>query len=388
MSESSAPAAAADEPVVPEPGTPGLVDRDQADPEPVTDVFDPVEAAPPGRHRRADGGRTIVLSARTMAVLRLARTVTPARAGGGHARRLHHVVRAPRAPDRPRRAGDVTTAVSSSGSLAAVTEQNLGFTKAGQIKSVEVKVGQQVTAGQVLATIDDAPARRVLEQQQGELDSQRAALTRQVNATTVAGAQNTTNQAQDILAATQDQRDATLEADGPRSTGRRSSSTSPRTRGRRRGRARRRGGRVRGLGRQLVGLELGLGLRRQLGDPGRSRFRRLGRRLGRRLRQRQGAGGEAEEARGRAAGRGRAGGLARRPAPPGRTPPCSQVATAQSAANRADQQVEAARTDPGPGAQPGPGRRGRAAGADRERPAERGHRAEQPRLGVGPTGRR
>jgi HlyD family secretion protein len=213
VSESSAPAAAADEPVVPEPVTPGLVDHDQADPEPVTDVFDPVEAAPPGRHRRADGARTNVLSPRTMAVLRLARTVGPL-ALVAVTLAACTTSSAPPAPPTARvERATVSTAVASSGSLAAITEQNLGFTKAGQIRSVEVKVGQRVTAGQVLATIDDVPARRVLEQQQGELDSQRSALTRQINATTVAGARNTTNQAQDILAATRDQRDATLEAD-------------------------------------------------------------------------------------------------------------------------------------------------------------------------------
>ena len=107
----------------------------------------------------------------------------------------------------------VTTAVSSSGSLTAVTEQNLGFLKGGQVKTVDVKVGQKVTAGEVLATVDDAPARHVLEQQQGQLASQQAALTRLVNATTVTGAQNTTNQAGEILDATQDQASATVDAD-------------------------------------------------------------------------------------------------------------------------------------------------------------------------------
>ena len=89
----------------------------------------------------------------------------------------------------------VTTSVSSSGSLTAVTQQNLGFLKGGQLKTVDVKVGQKVTAGQVLATVDDTQLRHTLEQQQGQLASQQAALNRIVNATTVTGAENTTNQA-------------------------------------------------------------------------------------------------------------------------------------------------------------------------------------------------
>ena len=107
----------------------------------------------------------------------------------------------------------VTTAVSSSGSLTAVTSQNLGFLKGGQLKTVDVKVGQKVTAGQVLATVDDRQLRHVLEQQQGQLASQQAALNRIVNATTVTGAENTTNQAGEILDATQDQASATVDAD-------------------------------------------------------------------------------------------------------------------------------------------------------------------------------
>jgi len=107
----------------------------------------------------------------------------------------------------------VTTSVSSSGSLTAVTQQNLGFLKGGQLKTVDVKVGQKVTAGQVLATVDDTQLRHVLEQQQGQLASQQAALNRIVNATTVTGAENTTNQAGEILDATEDQASATVDAD-------------------------------------------------------------------------------------------------------------------------------------------------------------------------------
>jgi HlyD family secretion protein len=107
----------------------------------------------------------------------------------------------------------VSTAVSSSGALSASTEQNLGFAKGGKLTAVDVKVGDRVTAGQVLATVDDAALRRVLEQQQAQLDAQRAVLTRLINSTTVQGALNSVEQAQAILSATEDQARATREAD-------------------------------------------------------------------------------------------------------------------------------------------------------------------------------
>jgi HlyD family secretion protein len=107
----------------------------------------------------------------------------------------------------------VFTAVSSSGALSASSEQNLGFLRGGRLTAVNVKVGDRVTAGQVLATLNDGPARRTLEQQQAQLDAQRAVLTRLVNSTAVPGAQNSVQQAQAILDATEDQVQATLDAD-------------------------------------------------------------------------------------------------------------------------------------------------------------------------------
>jgi len=107
----------------------------------------------------------------------------------------------------------VSTAVTSSGALAASTEQNLGFAKGGKLTAVNVEVGDRVTAGQVLATIDDATLRRTLASQQAQLDAQRALLDRLVNSTAVQGAQNTTQQARAVLSATEDQAKATKEAD-------------------------------------------------------------------------------------------------------------------------------------------------------------------------------
>ncbi len=107
----------------------------------------------------------------------------------------------------------VTSGVTSTGSLTAINEQNLGFAKGGQITSVAVKVGDRVTAGQVLATIDDFVLRQLLAQQQAQLNSQQAVLNRIINGTAVGGASDTLGQAGRILDATEDQVDAVQEAD-------------------------------------------------------------------------------------------------------------------------------------------------------------------------------
>ncbi|HVH22177.1 MAG TPA: biotin/lipoyl-binding protein, partial [Pseudonocardia sp.] len=102
----------------------------------------------------------------------------------------------------------VTSGVTSTGSLTAITEQNLGFSQGGKITSVGVRVGDRVTAGQVLATIDDFALRQTLAQQQAQLTSQQAVLNRIVNGTQVPGAQDSLSQAQAILDATEEQADA------------------------------------------------------------------------------------------------------------------------------------------------------------------------------------
>ncbi|HEY6422145.1 MAG TPA: HlyD family efflux transporter periplasmic adaptor subunit [Pseudonocardiaceae bacterium] len=107
----------------------------------------------------------------------------------------------------------VVTKVSASGALTAITEQNVGFPKGGQLKEVGVKVGDRVSAGQVLARIDDFPFQQALAQQQAQLASQQAVLDRIVNATTVEGARATLAQANEILSATQNLVDTQLTAD-------------------------------------------------------------------------------------------------------------------------------------------------------------------------------
>jgi HlyD family secretion protein len=120
------------------------------------------------------------------------------------------------APLRPNTAPvqrtSITSGVSATGSLTAITEQNLGFVKGGQLTAVNVKVGDRVTAGQVLATIDPFAAQQALDQARGQLRTQQATLEKLSNSPVVAGSQDTLDQAQKILQKTKAQADAQNDA--------------------------------------------------------------------------------------------------------------------------------------------------------------------------------
>ncbi|MGH3874072.1 MAG: efflux RND transporter periplasmic adaptor subunit [Pseudonocardiaceae bacterium] len=109
--------------------------------------------------------------------------------------------------------GTVVTKVAASGSLTAIREKNLGFPKGGELEEVLVKVGDRVSAGQILARTDDFQLRQTLDQLQAQLNSQQALFGKLVNATTVDGAKATLDQAQQILVATQRQIDIQLASD-------------------------------------------------------------------------------------------------------------------------------------------------------------------------------
>jgi len=53
-------------------------------------------------------------------------------------------------------AGNISQTVSTSGTLAPADTENLSFSTSGQVTAVNVKAGQQVTQGTVLATLDSA----------------------------------------------------------------------------------------------------------------------------------------------------------------------------------------------------------------------------------------
>ena len=120
------------------------------------------------------------------------------------------------APPRPNTAPvqrtSITNGVSATGSLTAITEQNLGFVTGGQLTAVNVKVGDRVTAGQVLATIDPFAAQQSLDEARGQLRTQQATLEKLNNSPVVGGSQDTLDQAQTILAKTKAQADAQNDA--------------------------------------------------------------------------------------------------------------------------------------------------------------------------------
>jgi HlyD family secretion protein len=109
--------------------------------------------------------------------------------------------------------GTVANKVQASGALAAVTSQNLGFPKGAQLKEVDVKVGDRVQPGQVLARVDDFAFNQALAQQQAQLNQQQAGLNKIVGSNSVHAAQETLAQAKKILSATKDNVDAQDDAD-------------------------------------------------------------------------------------------------------------------------------------------------------------------------------
>jgi HlyD family secretion protein len=109
--------------------------------------------------------------------------------------------------------GQVSTKVSASGALAAVTTQNLGFAKAAQLTEVNVKVGDTVRPGQVLGREDPFSFQQLVNQQQAQLNQQQAILDRLVRSPSVGGDRDSLNQANKILSATKDNGDAIHDRD-------------------------------------------------------------------------------------------------------------------------------------------------------------------------------
>ncbi len=72
--------------------------------------------------------------------------------------------------------GTVQSQVNGTGSLVPSAQYNVGFRTAGQLTEVDVRVGQSVTAGQVLARIDPSTAQTTLAQAQANLQSAQAGL--------------------------------------------------------------------------------------------------------------------------------------------------------------------------------------------------------------------
>ena len=114
------------------------------------------------RTPRGPGGRPVRLGAAVLTVLTAGVVV----AGCGSS------VPTPPRTVRVERAS-VSTSVSAVGSVSS-SQVNVGFPQGGQLTSVRVAVGDRVTRGQVLATVDSYAARQALRQAEAQRDSQQA----------------------------------------------------------------------------------------------------------------------------------------------------------------------------------------------------------------------
>jgi HlyD family secretion protein len=99
----------------------------------------------------------------------------------------------------------VTSTVTATGSLQAITERKLGFADSGKLVELTVAVGQRVEQGQVLARIDDFEARQELESARAQLAKERAVLARIRTGNQVAAAEDDVKRATAILKATKEQ---------------------------------------------------------------------------------------------------------------------------------------------------------------------------------------
>ena len=112
--------------------------------------------------------------------------------------------------------GTVQSTVTASGNVSSAQTDNVNFATGGSVTALDVALGQQVTAGQVLAKIDPSSAQAALTAAQDSLTAAQdnLALAQAGNETppqqaqdaaTVASADNQVAQAQAALAAAQQQ---------------------------------------------------------------------------------------------------------------------------------------------------------------------------------------
>src|SRR4051794_32959268 len=109
--------------------------------------------------------------------------------------------------------GNVSNGVTASGALAAKTSEQLGFAQGGKLTSVNVKVGQKVEAGDVLATVDSRAAHAALKQAEANADAQAAGLGKASDDPSVQGAAATLAQARQVVLESKQQAAATQDAD-------------------------------------------------------------------------------------------------------------------------------------------------------------------------------
>jgi multidrug efflux pump subunit AcrA (membrane-fusion protein) len=91
--------------------------------------------------------------------------------------------------------GTVTNSVTATGTLVPAQQMNLGFKTTGTLSAVDVRVGDHVKSGQLLATIDPAPLEVALQQAQATLASAQATLSNTLSGTSLTQAQHSLDQA-------------------------------------------------------------------------------------------------------------------------------------------------------------------------------------------------
>lgn len=101
----------------------------------------------------------------------------------------------------------VSTTVSGTGALRAISEQKLGFNKGGKIAEVNVTVGQQVKAGTVLGRIDDFAARSDVRKAEAVVAREQATLATLEDSEKIDAADGDAKSAEGVLSATRTQSD-------------------------------------------------------------------------------------------------------------------------------------------------------------------------------------
>jgi membrane fusion protein, macrolide-specific efflux system len=109
--------------------------------------------------------------------------------------------------------GTVAATVTASGSVGATNTRSAAFTTAGTVTEIRVTVGEVVSAGQVLATVDATEAGEQLDMAQANRTAARSALTRAKsggNEDSIANAQNQLDQAESAVEKAQRTVDGTV----------------------------------------------------------------------------------------------------------------------------------------------------------------------------------
>jgi HlyD family secretion protein len=98
--------------------------------------------------------------------------------------------------------GTVESAVTATGTVVPASQQNVGFRVSGQLTEVDVKVGDHVTPGEVMAKVDPTTYQTALDQANASLQQAQATLGNTLNGNAVATAQHSLDSAQRLYSDT------------------------------------------------------------------------------------------------------------------------------------------------------------------------------------------